>query len=212
MTARRKTNTMSTQPDLVLAKSQMSMDLRSQCDRQLYLSRFNNKPAALNAAGIPVPLKSRTNVQLVTQSGREFELEQFDRLVTAIPNHVVHESKYTPIALAKALAKPPMPAFILQPAIEPEAMRAQVLGNLGLTSAEQACIPPLTGLRPDVLYVHKPAPDDYEILPDGSRKQIAGNETRLAISVIDLNNVTSPPTRSTSGSMSKCQISKRCCR
>lgn len=189
-TARRKTNTMSTLPDRMLSKSKMSMYLRSQCDRQLYLSLFNNKPAALNAAGIPVPLKSRTNVQLVTQSGREFELEQFDRLVAAIPNHVVHESKYNPIALAKALAKPPMPAFILQPAIEPEAMRAQVLGNLGLTSAEQACVPPLTGLRPDVLYVHKPASDDYEILPDGSRKQIANNEIRLAISVIDLKNVT----------------------
>jgi hypothetical protein len=181
---------MSKMPERMLSKSKMSMYLRSQCDRQLYLSLFSNKPAALKAAGIPIPLKSRTNVQLVTQSGREFELEQFDRLAAAIPGHVVHESKYNPIALGKALAKPPLPAFILQPAIEPEDMRVLVLGNLGLSAAEQARIPALSGLRPDVLYVHKPAAADYEVLPDGSRRLIADKDTRLAISVIDLKNVT----------------------
>jgi hypothetical protein len=160
---------MSNMPARLLSKSKMSMYLRSRCDRQLYLSLFSNKPAALKAAGIPLPLKPRTNVQLVTQSGREFELEQFDRLVTAIPNYVVYESKYNEIALGKALASPPLPAFILQPAIDPEVIRALVLGNLGLSAAEQTCIPPLSGQRPDVLYVHKPAAGDYEVLPDGLR-------------------------------------------
>jgi hypothetical protein len=177
-------------PEAMLSKSKLSMYLRSQCDRQLYLSLFKNKPEALNKAGLPVPLKSRTSVQLVTASGREFELEQFDRLVAAIPAHVVHENKYNPMSLAKALSKPPLPAFILQPSIEPEDMRTQVLGKLGLLAAEQKLIPPLTGLRPDVLYVHVPKPDDYEVLPDGSRNQITSDDKRLAISVIDLKNVT----------------------
>lgn len=177
-------------PERMLSKSKMSMYLRSQCDRQLYLSLFSNKAPDLNAAGLPVPLKSRTNVQLVTQSGREFEFDQFDRLVSAIPAHVVHAPKYSPIALDAALAKPPQPAFILQPAVEPEAMRARVLGNLGLTAAEQKCVPRLTGLRPDVLYVHAPRPGDFEVLPDGSRRLLPAGEKRLAISVIDLKNVT----------------------
>lgn len=177
-------------PEKILSKSKMSMFLRSQCDRQLYLSLFKNKPDALNKAGIPVPIKARTNVQLVTASGREFELEEFDRLVAAIPEHVVHAEKYSPIPLDKALSNAPVPGFILQPSLEPEDMREQVLANLGLTKEEQTHIPPLTGLRPDVLYVHKPKEGDYEVLPDGSRKQIAADEQRLAISVIDLKNVT----------------------
>ena len=52
------------------------MYLRTLCERELYLSLFSNNPAALEKAGIPVPLKSRPGVQLITTSGREFEYEQ----------------------------------------------------------------------------------------------------------------------------------------
>lgn len=177
-------------PERVLSKSKMSMFLRSQCDRQLYLSLFKNDPTALKAAGLPVPLKTRPSVQLVTKSGRDFEIEQFDNLVSSIPGHVIHENKYSPVDLTKALSKPPVPCFILQPAIEPQDFRDFALDNLGLDKIEKSCVPALSGLRPDALYIHEPSPLDYEVLPNGSRKQIGEEDKRLAISVIDLKNVT----------------------
>lgn len=71
-----------------LSKSKFSMYLRTQCDRELYLSLFSSDPATLKAAGIPIPLKSRPGVQLITASGKEFEFEQYDQLITSLPNHV----------------------------------------------------------------------------------------------------------------------------
>lgn len=177
-------------PERMLSKSKLSMYLRSQCDRQLYLSLFKNNPDALKAAGLPVPLKTRPNVQLVTKSGRDFELEQFDTLVRAIPDHVIHANKYAPVDLTKALLEPPVPCFVLQPAIEPQDFRDIALDNLGLNKSEKSCVPKLSGLRPDVLYIHEPSTLDYEVLPNGFRRQVGGGEKRLAISVIDLKNVT----------------------
>lgn len=53
------------------------MYLRTLCERKLYLSLFSNNPGDFEKAGIPVPLKSRPGVQLITASGREFEYEQY---------------------------------------------------------------------------------------------------------------------------------------
>lgn len=52
-------------PERLVTKSKLSMYLRTLCDREFYLSLFSNKPAALAAAGIPVPLKSRPGVQMI---------------------------------------------------------------------------------------------------------------------------------------------------
>lgn len=167
------------------------MYLRTQCDRELYLSLFQNNPAALSKAGVPIPLKSRPGVQLITKSGHNFEYEQYDTLIRTIPEFIVHKGNgRTEIDPIQALKSAPTPSFILQPEIKPQSFRDIVLGNLGLGKAKQAAIPELSGLRPDVLYVHIPVPGECEITPDGSRKRIAEGDKRSAVSVIDLKNVT----------------------
>ena len=178
-------------PARKLSKSKFSMYLRTQCDRELYLSLFSNDPKSLQAAGIPVPLKSRPGVQLITNSGKEFEYEQYDRLIAALPNHVLHKANgRTKIGPLEALAAIKGATLILQPDIQPQMFRAAALGNLGLSVADQDLVPELAGLIPDVLYVHAPVDREHEILPDGSRRRIEEGGKRLGISVIDLKNVT----------------------
>lgn len=167
------------------------MYLRTQCDRELYLSLFQNNAAALSKAGIPIPLKSRPGVQLITKSGNQFEHEQYDTLISTIPEFIVHKGNgRTEIDPIQALKSAPTPSFILQPEIRPQSFRDVVLGNLGLDKAQRAAIPELSGLIPDVLYVHAPVPSECEITPDGFRKRITKGDKRSAISVIDLKNVT----------------------
>jgi hypothetical protein len=174
-----------------LSKSKFSMYMRTQCDRELYLSLFSNDPKGLQAAGIPIPLKSRPGVQLITKSGKNFEYEQYDQLILALPQHVIHQSNgRSKIDPLKALAAAKGPAFILQPNIEPQSFRSTALGNLGLSAADQNLIPQLAGLIPDVVYIHAPWEMEYEILPDGSRRRIEQGDRRMGISVIDLKNVT----------------------
>jgi hypothetical protein len=60
----------STLPERLVSKSKLSMYLRTLCDRELYLSLFSNNPTALAAAGIPIPLKSRPGVQMITASDK----------------------------------------------------------------------------------------------------------------------------------------------
>jgi hypothetical protein len=179
-----------TLPKRTLSKSKLSTYLRTQCDRHLYLSLFNYNPTNLQAANLPIPLKTRPSVQLVTQSGREFEIEQFDNLVRAIPNNVIYNPNYAPYNLFQALTNPTIPAFILQPELEPEDFRDFALTNFGLTKAEISNIPQISGLRPDVLFLHEATASEYEVLPNGNRKRLSDNETRTGISVIDLKNVT----------------------
>jgi len=112
-------------------------------------------------------------------------------LVAAIPTHIVAKNNYGPIEMQAALTNPPDPAFILQPAFDPETFRDKSFDNLGLNKAEKKSIPVLDGLRPDILFVHDPIENDYEVLPNGNRSWIdKSKEKRKAISVIDLKNVT----------------------
>src|ERR1700757_3558907 len=84
-----------TLPKREFSKSKMSMYLRTLCDRELYLSLFSNNPGELEKAGIPVPLKSRPGVQLITASGREFEYEQYNVLCSSLPNNVFAKNNGT---------------------------------------------------------------------------------------------------------------------
>jgi hypothetical protein len=178
-------------PKRQLSKSKFSMYLRTKCDRELYLSLFSNNPDNLKAAGLPVPLKVRPGVQLITASGREFEGEQYDLLIASIPSFVVHKSNgRAPVELKDALSSVTDRALILQPAIEPETFRDFALGQLGLTEEAQALIPELSGLRPDVLFVSEPGSATYEVLPDGSRQRVAADDPRRPIATIDLKNIT----------------------
>lgn len=182
---------MSPMPKRAVSKSKFSMFLRTLCDRELYLSLFSNNASALEAAGLPVPLKSRPGVQLITTSGREFEYEQFDILCTALPNSVIHVNNgraYT--NLRKSLTGITQPALILQPELEPEEFRSTALPNLGVAAADLAFIPELAGLRPDVIFADERKETEYEILPDGSRRRLSDEDKRMALCVIDLKNIT----------------------
>ncbi|MCI4668929.1 MAG: ATP-binding protein [Bacteroidia bacterium] len=177
-------------PERTLSKSKFSMYLRAQCDRELYLSLFNNNATSLAAAGIPIPLKSRPGVQIITQSGREFEREQFDELNRSIPDHIICEPGFAKIDLSNALELAINQSFILQPSFEPEEFRNAAFDNLEISEEDQQLIPKLSGLIPDLLFIREPVHNDQEILPDGSRKRIEDDDRRLGISVIDLKNIT----------------------
>lgn len=125
------------------------MYLRTLCERELYLSVFSNNPGALQKASIPVPLKSRPGVQLITTSGREFEYEQYNVLCSSLPNNVFAKGGETdPVDLSQALSEITIPTLILQPQIEPEAFREVALSNIGVAKDDQKYIPKMSGLRP----------------------------------------------------------------
>ncbi len=173
-----------------LSKSKLAMYLRTKCDRELYLSLFSNRPNDLAAAGIPIPLKSRPGVQLITASGQQFEFEQYDQLVSTLPGHVVHKNNgRASLDLGETLDGLNAPAVLLQPQIEPEEFREFAFENLGTAAEDREHIPKLSGLRPDVLLVEKAGTSEYEIMPDGSRRRIEPGDERLPISVIDLKNI-----------------------
>ena len=166
------------------------MYLRTKCDRELYLSLFSNNPTDLAAAEIPIPLKSRPGVQLITASGQQFEFEQYDQLVSTLPNHVRHKTNgRAPLNLLEALDGLEAPALLLQPEIEAEEFRDFAFENLGVAAEDRVYIPPLSGQRPDVLLITKAGTSEYEVFPVGSRKRIESGDKRLPISVIDLKNI-----------------------
>lgn len=178
-------------PKREFTKSKMSMFLRTLCERELYLSLFSNNPTELEKAGIPVPLKSRPGVQLITTSGREFEYEQYDILCSSLPNNVFAKSNGTaPVALKEALTKTTKPTLILQPQIEPESFRNVALTNMGVAKDDQRFIPKMSGLRPDIIFADMRREIEFEIMPDGTRRQLADDDRRMGLSVIDLKNIT----------------------
>ncbi len=180
---------MSALPNKRISKSTMSMFLRTGCDRELYLSLFTGKKEVVEAAGIPVPLKSRPGIQIITKSGQDFEREQNEMLIRELPGHVVYDRSFSPIDLNQSLAQAAIPSLIIQPAIEPEDFRQSVLSNLGVPLNDQQRIPRLSGMRPDVIYLDQPKLGDWEVLPNGSRKAISGEDERKSLCVVDLKNV-----------------------
>ncbi|KRQ17180.1 DEAD/DEAH box helicase [Bradyrhizobium manausense] len=178
-------------PKREFTKSKMSMYLRTLCERELYLSLFSNNAAELQKAGIPAPLKSRPGVQLITASGREFEYEQYNILCSSLPNNVFAKSNGTaPIDLSNALAKVNDPTLILQPAFEPEDIREVALTNIGVSAEHLKHIPKMSGLRPDIVFADGRREIEFEILPNGTRRQLADDDKRMALSIIDLKNIT----------------------
>jgi hypothetical protein len=169
-------------PERLITKSKLSMYLRTLCDRELYLSLFSNKPSALVAAEIPVPLKSRPGVQMITASGVAFEQEQYDILISALSTHVIHSNHGKDgIDLAAALKTVTKPTFILQPKLEPEDFRDTALKNLGVRKSDVTLIPRLAGLRPDIIFADVRRENEFEVLPDGSRRRIADDDNRMAL-------------------------------
>ena len=178
-------------PKREFTKSKMAMYLRTLCERELYLSLFSNNASELEKGGIPVPLKSRPGVQLITASGREFEYEQYNVLCSSLPNNVFAKSSGTaPVDLLDALSKIAKPTLILQPQIEPETFRDNALTNIGVAKDDLKFIPKMSGLRPDIIFADIRREIEFEILPNGTRRQLAEDDKRMALSVIDLKNIT----------------------
>jgi hypothetical protein len=173
-----------------LSKTKLSLYLRTQCDRELYLSLFNASPAALVANGVPAPLKSRPNVQLVKGAGQTFETEQYKMLQSRLGTHAHYSASFGPLDLANALTTAASPSACIQPSINVESFRSGLLGNLGLTATEQSLIPKLSGIRPDLVLVRDTLAEDWEITPTGNRRRLAATDSRRALSVVDLKNVT----------------------
>lgn len=172
-----------------LSKTKLSLYLRTQCDKELYLSLFKGNVAAFKAAGMPAPLKSRPNVQLITGAGMDFEKDQYKMLVTRMASHVRYAPSFSPLNLATALAAVPTPCACIQPQVDLESFRGAFLSRIGLTPPEQALIPTLNSMRPDLVLVRASIANDWEILPTGNRAQRSTDDGRRALSVVDLKNV-----------------------
>lgn len=174
-----------------ISKSKFSMYLRTLCDKSLYLSLFSNNAEDLAKAGVPVPLKTRPGVQLITKSGKEFEAEQYDYVIANLPGNVFHKANgRAPVDLTEALSKITASTLILQPTIAPESYRNFVLKNLGVDATQFGLIPEFSGLIPDVVFADARQSGESEILPDGTRKALAPEDKRIPLCVIDLKNVT----------------------
>lgn len=177
-------------PPRNLSKSKLSMFLRTQCDRELYLSMFSGDAVDIAGAGFPAPLKSRNNVQLVKDQGRQFEKEQYQVLATRLGPHARYSPSFGDLDFRAVLPTIVSTSLCLQPAIEPQHFRKLMLANLGVAAADEAIIPKISGMRPDIILVDTASPGDWEVTPTGGRKLVVGGDERQSLSVIDLKNVT----------------------
>jgi hypothetical protein len=172
------------------------MYLRTNCDRELYFSLFkSNKPADLIATGMPAPLSARPNIQLVTAAGVEFEEQEYTMLLTLLGSSQVHftskgTAKFSDLDLDKTLrGLTSIPAFCLQPAINPQTFRNELLhDDFGLDVTEAAMIPELSGMRPDIIIVRSRGDLQWEVMPNGKRKKLTATDSRIALSVVDVKN------------------------
>lgn len=178
-----------------LGKSTLSMFLRTNCDRELFFSLYkSNRQVDLVASGMPAPLSARPNIELVTSAGVEFEAHELEMLLAEMGSANVRcnhpkAGKFDEVNLNLALAGVPTPAFVLQPELDPTPFRAELLTkDFGLNATEEANVPELSGLRPDVIIVRPRDSLQWEVLPSGKRKLLSGTDTRTALSVVDIKN------------------------
>lgn len=173
----------------------MSMYLRTNCDRELYFSLFKgNQRKDLIAAQMPPPLSARPNIQLVTQAGMDFETHEMEMLVSELGTASVQHKKkpsgqFDDVDLTAALGKSPTPGVVVQPALQVIPLRADLLLNdFQLTAAEEALVPDMSDMRPDVIVVRQRGALQWEVLPNGRRRALAQNDDRRALSVVDVKN------------------------
>ncbi len=178
-----------------LGKSTLSMFLRTNCDRELYFSLYkSNRQVDLVANGMPAPLSARPNIELVTSAGVEFETHEMDMLLGEMGAAHVRcnrnrAGKFDDVDLALALSGVPVPSFVLQPAVDPTPFRKEFLTqDFGLSAVEEASVPELSGLRPDIIIVRPRGALKWEVLPSGKRKLLQATDTRVALSVVDIKN------------------------
>jgi hypothetical protein len=172
-----------------ITKSTLSQYLRTKCDRQLYLAL--HQPNDLEAAGLPLPMPARPGVGVLQQEGIAFENQRNDKLVSAFGAAVVFAKdglgKAKPEGLGNLLSSvATLPAFVLQGKLEPRKLQSRILTNLGLPSAAQALIPPMSGLIPDIIVVRSSENGDEEVTAKGGRMPVPIGDTRQALVIIDV--------------------------
>ncbi len=171
------------------------MFLRTNCDRELYFSLFkSNRQVDLIANGMPAPLSARPNIELVTSAGVEFETHEMEMLLREMGAANVRcnrtkVGKFDYVDLALALSAIPTPCFVLQPALDPAPFRRELLTqDFGLSAVQEANVPELSGLRPDIIIARPRGTSKWEVLPSGKRRLLPPTDTRVALSVVDIKN------------------------
>ena len=147
---------------------------------------------------MPASLSARPNIQLVRDAGMEFEEQEYTMLLTLLGSSLVHFAskgltKFSDLNLEKTLrgliTSRAFPAFCLQPAIDPQKFRNELLHDeLGLDAVETATIPELSGMRPDIVIARDRGALQWEVMPNGKRKKLAPADSRTALSVVDVKN------------------------
>jgi hypothetical protein len=171
-----------------VSKSTLSMFLRTGCDKELFLSLHDK--STMEAAGLPVPVK-RPGIGVLSVEGRAFEVARNEQIARLFPSILVHRRSaagYEDVDLKAALAALTVaPKIILQGRFSISGIRETTLANIGLSSPDAALIPPIADFIPDILVVRPAVENDTEVRADGSRRAVdASNETRLAITILDV--------------------------
>lgn len=169
-------------------KNVLSQYLRTKCDKQLRLSLY--LPAELAAIGWPVPLTARPSVQILRDTGIEWEQAKMADLETAFGTNVrfskskgkFQELDLLPV-LQQALASP---TFILQPEFTHQNLKTRFLQSIGLDQATIDESPNFTSFRPDIIGVQNRKDDEVEILPDGNILPLQANDQRKALTLCDI--------------------------
>lgn len=169
-------------------KNVLSQYLRTQCDRQLYLSLFIEKDLA--ALGLPVPIKIRPQVQILRDEGKDWEQAKFSDLELAFKSSIRGDNstgKYREVDLHTELLKASTtPAFIIQGKFTQPDLKDRVLTALGLSPAQIADIPEFMAFVPDIIMVDNAVAGEEEVLDDGTRRKVSTHEVRKALRVTDI--------------------------
>lgn len=169
-------------------KNVLSQFLRTRCDKQLRLSLYT--PAEILALGWPVPLTARPAVQILRDTGVEWEQAKMTDLENAFGANVVGQKqngKFREIDLETILHQNlTSPAFILQSSFVHPNLKDTFLRNIGVAPTVIPQIPGFTAFRPDVIWVQTRRDDEVEVLPDGDTCTIRPNDQRKALLVCDI--------------------------
>ena len=164
------------------------MFLRTQCDKELFLSLHEKR--AMVTSELPVPVK-RPGIGVLAQEGQEFESQRNDQLVEVFGDIVRYEKgvKYNDIDLETQLLEiTSAPAIILQGKFSISSNKSETLQNIGLSRIDICDVPEIADFIPDVVVVRPPRDSDLIVRPNGSRENVidATSESRYAIDIFDV--------------------------
>lgn len=177
-----------------LPKAALSQYLRTRCDRMLACAICESDKSADTLLALP----PRPGLAGFRARGLEFEHEFLHGLASLFPGQYVDVKALggrqgsRDLTFKKELESKPraqtIPWFFNEPSLDPQRYRQVLLQSLGLDAHHY---PDLTEMRPDLVLVldrsaSKAELTSHEIRPDGSIRQIADDDTRIPLRVLDL--------------------------